>query len=199
MHSKGDEVMEDKKELTKDLLTTSFKELIMQIPFEKITIKMITDGAGVIRPTFYKHFQDKYEILEWILKKELADKIQILIDNDMEEDIFRLLCNCLEKDKELYKKLYAIEGPNSFDELMHHFIFNMLTSLKNKYPLKSSGELEIFPSEVMLRFYTFGLTGSLKHWIVHDSSYSAEQVCDAYNYIIHNSILELIDLPDSKS
>lgn len=191
--------MEDKKELTKDLLTTSFKELIMQIPFEKITIKMITDGAGVIRPTFYKHFQDKYEILEWILKKELTDKIQILIDNNMEEDIFRLLCNCLEKDKELYKKLYTIEGPNSFEELMYQFTFNLLKSLEDKYPLKVSKELEIFSSEVVLRFYTFGLTDSLKHWIIHDSAYSAEQVCDAYNYIIQNSILDLVDYPGGKS
>ncbi|MFR7520269.1 MAG: TetR family transcriptional regulator [Mediterraneibacter faecis] len=53
---------EVKKELTKDLLALSFKELIMKMPFEKITVKMITDGADVIRPTFYKHFQDKYEI-----------------------------------------------------------------------------------------------------------------------------------------
>ena len=93
--------MEDKKELTKDLLTASFRELVLQIPFEKITIKMITDGAGVIRPTFYKHFQDKYEVLEWILKTEIKDKIQVLMDNNMEEDIFRLLCNCLEKDLSL--------------------------------------------------------------------------------------------------
>lgn len=72
--------MEDKKELTKDLLTSSFKELIMQVPFEKITIKMITDGAGVIRPTFYKHFQDKYELLEWIFEKNIKENIQVLIE-----------------------------------------------------------------------------------------------------------------------
>lgn len=47
---------EVKKELTKDLLALSFKELIMKMPFEKITVKMITDGADVIRPTFYKSF-----------------------------------------------------------------------------------------------------------------------------------------------
>ena len=35
---------------------------------------MITDGAGVIRPTFYKHFQDKYGILEYILQKEIREK-----------------------------------------------------------------------------------------------------------------------------
>lgn len=71
---------EVKKELTKDLLALSFKELIMKMPFEKITVKMITDGADVIRPTFYKHFQDKYEILEYIFEKEIKDKIQVLIE-----------------------------------------------------------------------------------------------------------------------
>ena len=72
---------EVKKELTKDLLALSFKELIMKMPFEKITVKMITDGADVIRPTFYKHFQDKYEIIEYILKKEIKDLSQTLLIN----------------------------------------------------------------------------------------------------------------------
>ena len=34
------------------LLIKSFKELALHDPIEKITIKEITDGAGVIRPTF---------------------------------------------------------------------------------------------------------------------------------------------------
>ena len=71
---------EVKKELTKDLLALSFKELIMKMPFEKITVKMITDGADVIRPTFYKHFQDKYEIIEYILEKEISVN-WFLLDN----------------------------------------------------------------------------------------------------------------------
>ena len=55
------------------LLAESFKELALKHPIEKITIKEITDKAGVIRPTFYNHFQDKYEIIEYILKKEIKD------------------------------------------------------------------------------------------------------------------------------
>ena len=43
------------------LLAESFKELACTTPIDKITIKEITDKAGVIRPTFYNHFQDKYE------------------------------------------------------------------------------------------------------------------------------------------
>lgn len=48
---------EVKKELTKDLLALSFKELIMKMPFEKITVKMITDGADVIRQLFINIFR----------------------------------------------------------------------------------------------------------------------------------------------
>ena len=44
--------MERKSELTKALLGEKFKELVAKKGFEKLTIKIITDAAGVIRPTF---------------------------------------------------------------------------------------------------------------------------------------------------
>lgn len=57
------------------LLAESFKELTLKQPIEKITIKEITDKAGVIRPTFYNHFQDKYELLEWIIMTQIIEPI----------------------------------------------------------------------------------------------------------------------------
>ena len=53
------------------MLADSLKELALSRSLEKITIKEITDKAGVIRPTFYNHCQDKYELLEWIINKDL--------------------------------------------------------------------------------------------------------------------------------
>lgn len=190
--------METKKELTKDLLTASFKELLMLHPFEKITIKMITDGAGVIRPTFYKHFQDKYELIEWIFQTEISDKIQVLIDSDMEEDIFRLFCHCLERERAFYKRAYAIQGTNSFENLMTDYVYNIFLGLLNKYPFKAPARLEILSRESVARFYTFGLTDSLKYWIMGENSCSADELCSAYDYIIRNSILDLVQYPGSK-
>ena len=46
------------------VLAESLIELSAKKPIDKITIKEITDKAGVIRPTFYNHFQDKYELIE---------------------------------------------------------------------------------------------------------------------------------------
>ena len=58
------------------VLAESLIELSTKKPIEKITIKEITDKAGVIRPTFYNHFQDKYELIEWIINHELLEPIR---------------------------------------------------------------------------------------------------------------------------
>lgn len=190
--------MEDRKELTKELLTSSFKELMMQVPFEKITIKMITDKAGVIRPTFYKHFQDKYEVLEWILQKDIAEKIQVLIDNDMEDGLFLLLCRCLDKDRKFYKKAYEITGQNSFESMMQDFLYQLLLQLIDKYPLKHPEKLGGRPKESIARFYMFGLTDSIKYWILESNYPSVEEINEAYQYLMRNSILDIVEYPNSK-
>ena len=38
------------------MLAESFKNLALRMPIDKITIKQITDGAGVIRPDFLQSF-----------------------------------------------------------------------------------------------------------------------------------------------
>ena len=59
-------------------ISESFKELALTCSIEKITIKEITDKAGLIRPTFYNHFQDKYELLEWIIQCDIFDPALVL-------------------------------------------------------------------------------------------------------------------------
>ena len=62
----------ERKKMTKALIGESLKVLMRNHPFEKITIKMITDEAGVIRPTFYNYFCDKYEVVEWIFNEYIV-------------------------------------------------------------------------------------------------------------------------------
>ena len=80
------------------LLAESLKELTIKQPIEKITIKEITDKAGVIRPTFYNHFQDKYELLEWIITTDLLDPIEPLIHNGMRSEGLVLLFTTIQKE-----------------------------------------------------------------------------------------------------
>ena len=87
------------------MLMQSLKELVLVIPLEKITIKEITDKAQVIRPTFYNHFQDKYEVVERIIKDEILQPIRPLLQNDMIDESMILIFSNLQKEKEFYSKL----------------------------------------------------------------------------------------------
>jgi len=49
--------MDNRKELTRQLIVESFKELMQRKPFEKISISTITEEAGIRRPSFYNHFR----------------------------------------------------------------------------------------------------------------------------------------------
>lgn len=75
------------------VLAESLIELSVKKPIDKITIKEITDKAGVIRPTFYNHFQDKYELIEWIIKTELLEPIKPLLNAGMIFEAIVLMLN----------------------------------------------------------------------------------------------------------
>ena len=91
--------MERRSEKTKALLGEEFKELVVEKSFEKITIKMITDAAGVIRPTFYNYFQDKYEVMEWLLWEDVFQSVTELISMDMALEAMKMLFRKIGADK----------------------------------------------------------------------------------------------------
>ena len=61
-------------QMTKNALADSLKALLEFRPVDKITISDITDDCGVNRMTFYYHFQDIYDLLEWSWIRE-ANKV----------------------------------------------------------------------------------------------------------------------------
>ena len=54
--------------LTKRALESSLKRLLTEKPLAKITIADITEDCQISRMTFYYHFKDIYDLVEWSLK-----------------------------------------------------------------------------------------------------------------------------------
>ena len=53
-------------QFTKYALENSLKKLLLQKPLNKITINDITEDCGINRMTFYYHFRDIYDLVEWV-------------------------------------------------------------------------------------------------------------------------------------
>ena len=52
-------------QVTKRALEQSLKHLLLKKPLTKITINDIAEDCGINRMTFYYHFKDIYDLVEW--------------------------------------------------------------------------------------------------------------------------------------
>ena len=55
---------------TKRALGASLKKLLAEKPLDKITVGDITQDCEVNRQTFYYHFKDVYDLIEWVYLDE---------------------------------------------------------------------------------------------------------------------------------
>ncbi|MGF0034126.1 TetR family transcriptional regulator [Bariatricus sp. SGI.154] len=186
--------MERRSEMTKALLGEKFKELVVEKSFDKLTIKMITDAAGVIRPTFYNYFQDKYEVMEWLLNEDIFKSVTELIDMEMDVEAMKMLFRKFELDKAYYAKVFEVEGQNSFEEMLFDRVYKLVEKIIKKHPLKVEDKSEIISEEIFLKFQTITLVNGIKYWITYDKKQiSADEALKFYEFLMTHSLLDIVD------
>lgn len=99
--------------LTRRALASASKELMTEIPFEKISISNICEKCNMSRKSFYYHFKDKYDLVNWIFDIEFISVINSSIYTDRWE-LLESLSNYFYENRFFYRKALKIEGQNSF-------------------------------------------------------------------------------------
>ena len=61
---------------TKEIIAKTFTELLDEKPMSKITVKDIVERCGVNRNTFYYHFKDIYDLVEWSCLEDATQALQ---------------------------------------------------------------------------------------------------------------------------
>ncbi len=75
-------------ERTKRKIAQAFESVLKVKPFEKIIVSDITSKCGISRQTFYNHFLDKYDLVNWIYQQLLhATTRRIGIDLTWEQAV----------------------------------------------------------------------------------------------------------------
>lgn len=101
--------------LTKRALASALKELMAEIPFEKINVAHICEKCGMNRKSFYYHFKDKYDLVNWIFDTDFVS----VVNNNIYDDHWILLENLsiyFYKNRTFYRKALKIKGQNSFSD-----------------------------------------------------------------------------------
>lgn len=174
---------------TRQLLIDSFKNLMIDYPFKKITIKMITEGAHVIRPTFYNHFRDKYEIFEAILDDELFDSLYDLLNINMTREATKMIFTYFDKNREFYKNAFEVTGQNSFKQILIDKIIEVFLHAVDLQNLKSIEETSVLTNEQLVKFSAINIVLVLEMWLIGDreNNIDADQIFEAFLFLVtHN-------------
>lgn len=60
----------------------NFEEMLVEMPFNKITVSALVERCGISSNTFYYHFRDIYDLLDvWLTSKE--DKYEVHLEEDL--------------------------------------------------------------------------------------------------------------------
>ena len=176
-----------------EALAASFKELADKRPLEKITIKEITDCAGVIRPTFYNHFQDKYELMEWIINTELLLPMRPLIEAGMIKEGMTLLFTNIGKDRVYYGKAVKMDGPISFHQIAMKAVQQFLEQILGEMTSGKSPRHAWLSTEVISTYYAQSMVFAAEEWIKGNMDLDPAEMAEAYLYIMSRSFTDIIN------
>lgn len=112
--------------ITKKALADSLKKLLNETSFSKISIGSICENCGMNRKSFYYHFKDKYDLVNWIYYTEfitIAREKNYATEWDAMEDI----CCYFYSNRSFYQKVLMIEGQNSFSSYFRELLLPVIS------------------------------------------------------------------------
>lgn len=184
-------MLEKAKESVKERLAESFRALVLKMPLDKITIKDITDGADVIRPTFYNHFKDKYDLIEWIWYQDVISPVRTFWEMDMLVEARKLIFVRILREKEYYQKISRMEGQNSFPDIMMDSIRQLCLEYIELKGSHSGNQFGI-TKEDLADFYAHTVCYVLLRWIRSGMKQTPEDMSMIYEYLTTNSLEQLM-------
>ena len=178
---------------SKRLLKHSLISLLGEKSFNDITITDIVNRSELNRSTFYSHFSNKEELLNFIIDDLLAGMI-LSMKNDDAPNL--LITTQTEFTRQSTLKLfsYISEHASFFKTLMNyhrvpHFSFCLSDSLYNFYLSKIKEERhssnQINMNHGFLANYIASIiVGFIYHWLIHtDNKYNPEYINKEFNKI----------------
>lgn len=173
-------------DMTKKMMAESLKKLMAVKPLNKIGIREITDGCGVNRQTFYYHFQDIYDLLEWMYREEA---VILLKQNDScltWDDGLLLLLRYLQENKSISLCTLNSLGHEHLKQFFYDDIHNLILTIINELAsdLKVSSQNKNF----IAHFYTVAFAGLVENWLREGMKESPEDLIQLASITIQGNL-----------
>lgn len=140
---------------TKFAIRNSFLELLRKFPVEKITVTEICRIAEINRATFYRYYENQYDLLS-ALENEMFDEIKtssLEYKNDIDK-LTEIIFTKFVEQKEVWTLLLSNHADLGFQNKIYSFFDEHFAKTENSKE-----------SELRYRFLLYGYSGIFNYWV----------------------------------
>ena len=172
---------------TKRALAASLKKLLAQKPLSKITIADITEDCGINRMTFYYHFQDIYDLIDWICQEEGGRALQGRKDYRTWQEGFVALCRAVVENRAFIEGVYHSVQREQIETYLYRMVYGLLIRVVEE--LSGPYSISREDQEYITHFYKYAFVGVMLDWVRRGMKESPEEVVGRVSRMTRGQLL----------
>lgn len=183
---------------TKYALADALRRQLQKKPLNKITISDITDECGVNRMTFYYHFHDIYDLIDWAFREEVeqATKDKHYAPSEWRTNILDV-CQVILNNKSFIMNIYRSVGREKVEQYLYKGLYPTVSSLINEQ-LQGVNVPED-GRKLYANFYVYGISGIIQNWVNYDMKEDPASLVDRMAILVRGNLDSVIEAYSQKS
>lgn len=187
-------------QMTKRALVDSLKELMADKPLDKITVTDLTEHCGVNRMTFYYHFKDIYDLVEWACVEEATRALAGKKTYDTWQQGFVQIFHAVRENKAFVMNVYRCVNREQVEKylvpLTDQLIMGVITERAAGMTVREADQ------QFIAQVYSYAFVGIMLDWIRDDMRADPEELVNRLAMVIRGDITQALerfrtDRPDS--
>ncbi len=178
-------------EITKKALENSLKNLLLKKPVNKITINDITEDCGVNRATFYYHFQNIYDLIEWSCEEDSRKAMDGNKTYDTWKQGFLNIFHAVKENRPLILNVYRHVSHEQIIQYLYRVVYQLIINVVNECSQGMTVRDE--DKRFIADFYKFAFVGIMLDWIKQDMKPSPEKIIERLSIFIEGDILRMLE------
>ena len=148
---------QDKRNLnTKVELANAFKELSKKKPMNKITVNDLIKYCQLNRNTFYYHFEDIHDLINWMFNEEVK-KIIDNFDKSNYENFLNSVLDYIEENKHILNSAYNSFGREQLKKILKIHFYTTFDGIITNHIKSRNLTIDEDFKQFLIDFYSAGI------------------------------------------
>ena len=173
-------------QVTKRALEASLKKLLLEKPLHKITVSDITDDCGINRMTFYYHFKDIYDLVEWSCEEDARKALEGKKTYDTWQQGLLQIFEAVLENKPFIMNVYHSVSREQVESYLYRLTYDLLEGVVEEQAAGMSvrAEDKAFIADV----YKYAFVGLMLDWIKSDMKEDPQKIVARLALVVRGSV-----------